>query len=97
MGTETMNIFDSLRSYAGKWNVVDARPMSEEEKSSVKSFHAVEGDYGTSLCFLMMHGDMHFIPVSRDADLSKVDEIGLDDIKLITLKKGDDEITRVEF
>lgn len=92
-----MNIFSQLRSYAGKWNKVAERHFNQEEKDSVQALSFVEGGYGTSACFLMADGSQRYIPVSRDADLSKAEEVTMDDIRLITLERGNEFVTRVEF
>lgn len=92
-----MNIFSQLRSYAGKWNKVAERHFNQEEINSVKTLSFVESDYGTSACFLMADGSQRYIPVSRNADLSKAGEVTINDIKLITLQRDDKVVNRVEF
>ena len=51
-----MNIFASLRIYAGKWSEKSARAFAPEEVSAVEKAEVVESNYGFSVCFFMAGG-----------------------------------------
>ena len=96
MGIRDMNIFDSLKSYAGSWQVMGKRSFNKEELTSIQECSLCNSDYGESVCFLLVSGVRKYIPVSRDADTSA----GLparEKMRLLTLKRGDETITRVEW
>lgn len=92
-----MSIFSNLKSYAGKWSVKSCRGFDQDEISEIKSWHPIEGDYGTSICFLLTSGEEKYIQVSRDADLDKLGDVTLDKMSLVTLERGNEETLRVEF
>lgn len=93
-----MNIFSSLKSYAGKWSVCDSRGFTDEEKKAVKSATVVASQYGNSACFLMRSGTQHFIPMSNDSTLGIGENINLDKAMLLTLERaGEANIYRVSI
>lgn len=92
-----MNIFSSLRIYAGKWGVKDSRNFTAEEIGAVKSAHVVDSQYGMSVCFMMINGGQTFIPLSTNSSLTLGDEVDLSKAKLLTLgRDGEADIYRVE-
>ena len=91
-----MNIFSSLRIYAGKWEVKSKRNFSQDEINAVSHAVVVDSTYGSSVQFTMKNGGMTFIPLSQDASASMGEEIDVSKAKLITLsKQGEDDIVRV--
>lgn len=94
-----MNIFASLRQYAGKWSVKSSREFTDEEKAAVTSAEVVaskEG-YGNSVCFFMSSGTQTFIPLSNTSHLNVGDNVDLSKAKLLTLERaGEADIYRVE-
>ena len=58
-----MNIFDSIKKYANPWQLVEEVSFNEEELASISSAHVVSGDYGNSVCFLMVGGGQCYIPL----------------------------------
>ena len=93
-----MNIFNSLRKYAGKWSVVASRAFSVEEQSAVTSATVVLSQYGNSVCFMMVGGGQTFIPLSTNSSKAVGDTIDLSKAKLLTLAKdGEEDIYRVEI
>lgn len=97
MGQKTMNIFSSLRVYAGKWAVVASRGFSTDEIGAVQSAHVVDSQYGNSVCFTMKSGGQTFIPLSTNSSLGIGDNVDLASAKLLTLHRdGDADIYRVE-
>lgn len=93
-----MNIFSSLRQYAGKWSQSGSRAFSAEEIASVASATVVDSQYGHSVCFHMNGGGMTFIPLSTNSTLGVGDSVDLSKAKLLTLsKEGEADINRVEI
>lgn len=92
-----MNIFSSLRVYAGKWAVKASRTFSEEEINAVDHASVVDSQYGNSVCFFMKSGGQTFIPLSTNSTLAVGDEVNLGNAKLLTLsREGDADIYRIE-
>lgn len=92
-----MNIFNSLRKYAGKWSVVASRAFSDEEQRAVTSATVVTSQYGNSVCFMMVGGGQTFIPLSTNSNKAIGETIDLSQAKLLTLaKEGEENIYRVE-
>lgn len=93
-----MNIFASLRMYAGKWNVKEERPFSDEEIAAVESAVVVPSQYGSSVCFTMVGGGQKYIPLSTDATLNVSDSVDITKATLVTLaKSGEEDIYRVSI
>jgi len=92
-----MNIFSSLRTYAGNWNVTGSRAFEAEEINAVKSAEVVASQYGSSVCFFMKAGGQTYIPLSNQSSLGVGDSVDLTKARLITLHRdGSDDIVRVE-
>ena len=91
-----MNIFNSLRIYAGKWEIKSERNFSEEEINAVSYAVVVDSSYGSSVQFTMKNGGLTFIPLSQDSSLGIGEEVDLTKAKLNTLgKSGEMDIIRV--
>ena len=92
-----MNIFSTIRKYAGKWNVVGAdRAFTAEEIAAVDYAEVVASQYGNSVKFCFTNGEMGFIPLSNDSSKSVGDKIDLQTAKIRTLSKpGEADITRI--
>ena len=92
-----MNIFSSLRVYAGKWAVKATRVFSQEEIDAVYTASVVDSQYGMSVCFFMKGGGQTFIPLSNTSSLNVGDTVDLAKAKLLTLgREGEADIFRVE-
>lgn len=92
-----MNIFNSLRVYAGKWAVKSSRDFSQEEIDAISSASVVDSQYGNSVCFMMKSGGQTFIPLSTNSTLGLGDTVDLTKAKLLTLgREGEADIYRVE-
>ena len=92
-----MNIFSSLKVYAGKWQVVNTRGLSSDEISAVDHATVVDSRYGNSVCFFMKSGGQTFIPLSTNSALGLGDDVDLTKAKLLTLhREGEADIYRVE-
>lgn len=92
-----MNIFSSLKKYAGKWEVANSRSFSKEEMDAIENTSVVDSQYGLSVCFFMKGGGTSFIPLSNTSSLSIGDTVDLANAKLLTLKRaGENDIYRVE-
>lgn len=93
-----MNIFSSLRVYAGKWAVSNSRGFSQDEIEAVDHASVVDSQYGNSVCFFMKSGGQTFIPLSTNSTLGLGDDVDLAKAKLLTLhREGDADIYRVEI
>lgn len=93
-----MNIFASLKLYAGKWSVTESRNFTEEEIAAVKSAVVVPSQYGNSVEFTMVEGGLTYIPLSNTSTLSVDEVVDLRNAKLLTLSKtGEEDILRIEI
>lgn len=93
-----MNIFDSLRTYAAKWQVKKTESFSPEEIASVASAVVVASQFGNSVCFFMQGGGQCYIPLSQNSTLGVGESVDLTKAKLLTLSRpGDADIMRVEI
>lgn len=93
-----MNIFASLRTYAGKWAVKgEPRNFTQEEINAVREAVVVTSSYGLSVCFFMKNGGQTYIPLSTTSQRGSGEVIDLNTAKLVTLcKEGESDIYRVE-
>lgn len=92
-----MNVFNSLRVYAGKWSVKNSRSFTQEEIDGVSNATVVDSQYGMSVCFFMKSGGQTFIPLSNTSSLGLGDTVDLKTAKLLTLaREGEADIYRVE-
>lgn len=93
-----MNIFNSLRIYAGKWEVKSERSFTQDEINAVSHAVVVDSTYGSSVQFTMKNGGLTFIPLSQDASLGIGEEVDLTKAKILTLgKSGEADIFRVSI
>lgn len=93
-----MNIFSSLRIYAGKWEVKSERTFSQDEINAVSHAVVVDSTYGMSVQFTMKNGGLTFIPLSQDSSLGIGEEVDLTKAKILTLgKSGEADIFRVSI
>ena len=91
-----MNIFNSLRIYAGKWEVKETRDFTQEEKDAISQAVVVPSQFGSSVQFTMKSGGMTFIPLDQNSQLGTGELIDLSKAKLVTLgKSGEADIYRV--
>ena len=93
-----MNIFNSLRVYAGKWMIKASRAFTQEEIAAVKSATVVPSQYGNSVCFMMVGGGQTYIPLANDATVGVGESVDLTKAQLLTLSKdGEADINRVSI
>ena len=93
-----MNIFESLKVYAGKWSVKSSRAFSTEEISAVSSAVVVPSQYGNSVMFTMIGGGQTYIPLAQDATVGVGEILDLSKASLLTLSKdGESDIIRVSI
>lgn len=93
-----MNIFGTLRTYAGKWSLESSRKFEEEEINAVSKAEVVPSAYGNSVCFFMKSGGNKYIALSNDATVGVGDLVDLSKAQLLTLvKKGEPDILRVKI
>lgn len=92
-----MNIFNSLRQYAGKWSVKNTRDFTSEEINAVKEAVVVPSSFGLSVCFFLKAGGQSYIPLSSTSSKGSGEIIDMNSAKLVTLcKEGESDIFRVE-
>ena len=92
-----MNIFNSLRIYAGKWAVRESRRFSPDEVAAISQAKVVPSQYGNSVCFMMVAGGKTFIPLDQSSSLSVGETVDLSKAELLTLtKEGEADIYRVK-
>ena len=93
-----MNIFSSLRVYAGKWEVKSTRDFTEEEIKAVVHAVVVPSQYGNSVQFAMIGGGLTYIPLDQNSALGAGATVDLTKAKLVTLgKAGENDIYRVSI
>lgn len=90
-------IFETLKKYATKFNVVEERAFTAEELAQVNNASIVASNYGNSMCFTMKAGGKCYIPMSNDATLGIGEEVDLTKATIITLKRDDEEIKRIKI
>lgn len=93
-----MNIFASLKIYAGKWSEKEARKFSTEEIEAIAMAVVVPSQYGNSVQFIRKEGGMSFIPLDQNSNVGIGEMIDLTKAKLVTLEKeGEADIYRVRI
>ena len=93
-----MNIFASLKVYAGKWSEKEIRDFSTEEIAAITMAVVVPSQYGNSVQFIRKDGGMSFIPLDQNANAGVGEVIDLTKAKLVTLEKeGEADIYRVRI
>jgi hypothetical protein len=91
-----MNIFSSLRVYAGKWNEAAKRAFTSDEIAAVSSAYVVDSQYGQSVCFVMLSGGQTYIPLDQNSSKATGDIVDLSKAELVTLsRQGEADIYRV--
>lgn len=92
------NIFDSIRSYGGKWSEKSRRSFSEDEIGMIAKAQVVDSDYGLSCCFMLKNGMSSYIPMANDASCSVGDVIDISKAELVTLERaGNNDIQRISI
>lgn len=92
-----MNIFSSLRVYAGKWNLKASRVFEAEEIAAVDKAEVVSSQFGNSVCFHFKAGGQSYVPLSNDSNLAVGDTVDLSKAQVLTLsKEGESDIYRVK-
>lgn len=93
-----MNIFASLKVYAGKWSEKEAREFSAEEIEAISMAIVVPSQYGNSVQFIRKGGGMSFIPLDQNSNVGIGEMIDLTKARLVTLEKeGEADIYRVRI
>ena len=93
-----MNIFASLKVYAGKWSEKEIREFSAEEIEAIAMAVVVPSQYGNSVQFIRKEGGMSFIPLDQNSNVGIGEMIDLTKARLVTLEKeGEADIYRVRI
>lgn len=91
-----MGIFDSLKTYGGKWMPKSVRKFTNEEIALVDKAQVVDSQFGMSCCFFMKNGTTMYVPMSNDSSKTVGDFIQLADAEIVTLEKtGEADIQRI--
>ena len=89
-------IFDSLKSYGGKWIEKSSRKFTKEEIELVEQARVVASEYGNSCCFFMKNGTTMYVPMDKDARSQLGDFVDLTTADIVTLgKTGENDINRI--
>lgn len=93
-----MNIFNSLKTYAGKWNPVAEEDFDQESIDAVSKAEVVESQYGYSVAFYLKAGGTKYLPLDKNSNLSPGDTVDLTKATIITLhREGDGDIYKVKI
>lgn len=95
-----MNIFDSVRMYAGKWNPKSVEDFTPEEIAMVDHAEVVASEYGKSVCFHMKDGRLGYIPLDKDDEATVYigTRVDMTKVSIVTLSRiGDADIKRIKF
>ena len=93
-----MNIFSSLKVYAGKWSVKSIRNFEAEEIDAVEHAVVVPSEYGNSVQFTMKNGGLTYIPLDQNSTIGVGEGVDLHKAEIITLcKSGEADIFRISI
>ena len=93
-----MNIFSSLKVYAGKWSVKSTRNFEAKEIDAVEHAIVVPSEYGNSVQFTMKNGGLTYIPLDQNSTLGVGEIVDLHKAEIITLcKSGEADIFRISI
>lgn len=95
-----LNIFQTVKIYAGKWNEKSARALSKEEIEEVKSTIVQPSKWGLSLLMYLNSGGQVYFPIDKSS-LDKVksgDVVDTSKLLWVTLEKsGEADIVRARI
>ena len=93
------NVFATLTSYAGGWEVVGSRKFNAEEIAAVERNEVMASqnyDGNLSVCFFMKNGHQHYIGLGRNSTAQVGDSLNLNEATLLTLERNGDTCLKVE-
>lgn len=90
-----MNIFEGLK-VGHPWEVSNVRALTPEEKSIIVSAKVVPSQFGYSL-EITTNEEVTTIPISTRVEPVEGEYIDVNDIKLLTLRKDNETLYRVEW
>lgn len=95
-----MGVFDSLKKYAGNWNVIARMSVESElgdKLNDLVSTEVVPSEYGISVKFNFKKGYSQFIPVSKEDDVLEIGSTpAISDMEIIRLHRdGDEDIYKI--
>lgn len=93
-----MNIFEGLQ-VGRPWQVTNVRNLTPFEYLQIVSATVVQSQFGYSVEFLFKNGENSHIPLSTKCCIDHMEGTSIDlcSIKVLTLEKYGDTITRIEF
>lgn len=93
-----MNIFNSLKTYAGKWNPVAEEAFDQASIDAVSRAEVVESQYGYSVAFHLKAGGTKYLPLDKNSSLSPGDLVDLTKATIVTFhREGDEDIYKVKI
>jgi len=75
------------------WEVVDSKPLTSEEKESIKEVRVSEGNYGPQMRFSMADGSTRVMQVSQFCSLKAGDRVRISTIMIDELYDSQDDRT----
>lgn len=91
-----MGLFNSVKIYAGKWNVKSSDRLGEDDLNMIKSAVTCSSDYGISVCFFLKKGGQFYIPLSNECNIGIGEVVPLNKVEVLTLSKdGEADIQRI--
>lgn len=82
-----INFFATAQVYGSKWNIIEKRRFSSEEKAMIESASIVDADYGLSVCFMMRGGGSTYISLGKESTGLIGQEVNIEELSLLTLER----------
>ena len=60
-----MSIISSLKTYQGKWNLVNSSKLDDEDKKAISHATTVNSKFGLSVCFFLNGGGYSYMPIAN--------------------------------
>lgn len=87
---------NKVGTYKEKWQIVERRPFTDDEKNAVERTNVVATKYGHSIHFFMKGGGQTYLPISSECHVHVGQSVDLDTAQIVVLSKGAETIYRVE-
>lgn len=91
-----IGLFEGLTKY-NSWSETGKRSLTKEEQAQISSAEVVEGQYGLSMCFMLVAGGKMYRKLSELSSLQEGDAVNVETVQMIELSApGEDPIYRVD-
>ena len=77
------------------WEVTDSKPLTQEEKDSIKEVRVSEGQYGPQMRFSMKDGSTRVMQVSQFCSLKAGDKVRISTIMIDELFDSQDDNSEI--